>query len=376
MNQDGRLRTWGDADFARKLVEFAKVEVDAARAARAGRRAGRAEPRHGPRPVHLLGRRALAGLLARRHREGHRGPGRRAGAVAQALLHLVGARGAAPRGRLDDAHGPPGPRPAARAAPRRAERAAEAAAAAELQRGRRRATSPPTVRDAAPTLSDAQIAQLQLDYQGRAGALRAVDDHVKRLVAILRRTGQLRQHADRLPVRQRLAAGRAPHPGRQVPALRGVAARAVHPARARRPEGPDGPRPGVEHRLRADPGRRGPRPARAARWTASRSCPRSARALAPPQPGDRHRGARAAVHGRVPRGQWVGPALPRRAHRPLHVHRLRPRRGEQELYDRRQDPYELRNVAQDPAYAAVKARLARELLVLSTCRGRACRVRP
>src|SRR6476620_7016837 len=27
MNQDGRLRTWGDAEFARKLVEFARVEV-------------------------------------------------------------------------------------------------------------------------------------------------------------------------------------------------------------------------------------------------------------------------------------------------------------------------------------------------------------
>ena len=28
MNSDGKLRTWGDADFARKLVEFAKIEVD------------------------------------------------------------------------------------------------------------------------------------------------------------------------------------------------------------------------------------------------------------------------------------------------------------------------------------------------------------
>jgi hypothetical protein len=28
MNDDGALRTWGDADFARKLVEFAKVEVE------------------------------------------------------------------------------------------------------------------------------------------------------------------------------------------------------------------------------------------------------------------------------------------------------------------------------------------------------------
>ncbi len=33
--------------------------------------------------------------------------------------------------------------------------------------------------------------------------------------------------------------------------------------------------------------------------------------------------------------------------------------GEQELYDRRKDPAELRNVAADPAYARVKAKLAR-----------------
>ena len=27
MNRDGKLKTWGDADFARKLVEFANIEV-------------------------------------------------------------------------------------------------------------------------------------------------------------------------------------------------------------------------------------------------------------------------------------------------------------------------------------------------------------
>ena len=43
--------------------------------------------------------------------------------------------------------------------------------------------------------------------------------------------------------------------------------------------------------------------------------------------------------------------------------------GEQELYDRRKDPYELRNVAADPAYAAVKAQLAAKLAKLDTCKG-------
>ncbi len=50
--------------------------------------------------------------------------------------------------------------------------------------------------------------------------------------------------------------------------------------------------------------------------------------------------------------------------------------GDQELYDRRRDPFELRNVAADPAYARVKARLAADLARLDRCRGRACDVAP
>ena len=42
--------------------------------------------------------------------------------------------------------------------------------------------------------------------------------------------------------------------------------------------------------------------------------------------------------------------------------------GEQELYDRRKDPYQLTNVAADPAYAAIKAKLAAKLAKLDTAR--------
>ncbi len=41
-------------------------------------------------------------------------------------------------------------------------------------------------------LSQAEIDQLQLNYEGRIGSLRAVDDHVGKLVKTLRKTGQLR----------------------------------------------------------------------------------------------------------------------------------------------------------------------------------------
>ena len=50
--------------------------------------------------------------------------------------------------------------------------------------------------------------------------------------------------------------------------------------------------------------------------------------------------------------------------------------GDEELYDRRKDPYQLRNVAGDPAYARIKARLAAKSAKLKRCKGDACNVAP
>jgi N-acetylglucosamine-6-sulfatase len=50
--------------------------------------------------------------------------------------------------------------------------------------------------------------------------------------------------------------------------------------------------------------------------------------------------------------------------------------NERELYDLRADPYELQNVAADPAYREVRSVLARRLRKLRTCRGDGCRLRP
>jgi arylsulfatase A-like enzyme len=50
--------------------------------------------------------------------------------------------------------------------------------------------------------------------------------------------------------------------------------------------------------------------------------------------------------------------------------------GDEELYDRRTDPYELRSVAADPAYAQIKSRLVDRLAKLDRCRGDACNVKP
>ena len=50
--------------------------------------------------------------------------------------------------------------------------------------------------------------------------------------------------------------------------------------------------------------------------------------------------------------------------------------GEQELYDLRNDPFELQNAASNPAYASVKASLQRLLGGLANCAGRTCRAKP
>jgi len=46
--------------------------------------------------------------------------------------------------------------------------------------------------------------------------------------------------------------------------------------------------------------------------------------------------------------------------------------GDRQLFDRQSDPHELHNLAGDPAYADVEARLAEKATELSTCAGKEC----
>jgi len=50
--------------------------------------------------------------------------------------------------------------------------------------------------------------------------------------------------------------------------------------------------------------------------------------------------------------------------------------GEQELYDLRNDPFELQNAVNNPAYARVKSSLQQLLGGLANCAGKRCRARP
>jgi len=78
--------------------------------------------------------------------------------------------------------------------------------------------------------------------------------------------------------------------------------------------------------------------------------------------------------GNVPVNAWDRPYSGVRTDRYTYV--VYKETGEQELYDRRKDPYQLTNVAADPAYAKVKSRLAAALKKLSRCKGRSCNIAP
>jgi len=78
--------------------------------------------------------------------------------------------------------------------------------------------------------------------------------------------------------------------------------------------------------------------------------------------------------GNVPNNGWDRPYKGVRTDRYTYV--VYKETGEQELYDRRKDPYQLTNVAADPAYAAIKKALAAKLVKLDRCEGRSCLVQP
>jgi choline-sulfatase len=78
--------------------------------------------------------------------------------------------------------------------------------------------------------------------------------------------------------------------------------------------------------------------------------------------------------GNIPVNAWDRPYKGVRTDRYTYV--VYKETGEQELYDRRKDPGELRNIAADPAYAKVKRRLAAKLAKLNRCKGRSCNVAP
>jgi N-acetylglucosamine-6-sulfatase len=371
MNRNGHLKSWGDSDFAKKLVRFAHIEVTPNPTGIPGVIKALTE-QFGPAPYHYWGT----------HKPKDYSPdvtGRTTERIVRSQRHarkpfFVWWAPAAPH-REDVATtlmGRPGrdPRPAPRYA--------------KLS-NRYRLPRPPNFNQAdfskmpqnmvdhAPVLTAKQIHQLQLDYEGRIGALRAVDDHVKKLIGILRRTHQLRNTMIVFVSDNGWLQGQHRIPGDKflpyeeslrVPLiLRGpgvpknatihgqvsnvdFASTMVDLADAKAGRVQDGTSlmPTVRH------------PRKRPNWAIEIEAP------APLFEQD------------VPQNAWDRPYKGVRTDRYTYV--VYKESGDEELYDRQKDKWELDNVADDPAYAGVKAHLKRKLTKLDACAGQSCHVKP
>jgi arylsulfatase A-like enzyme len=372
MNRDGKLKSWGDSTFARKLVEFANIEVTANPDGLAGVFKKLADVM-GPAPYTYWGThkaknyspdvtgKVTEGLVTREkhakkpffiwwapaapHRE-------------DVATTLMGRPGRDPR---------PAPRYAKKSSVFKLPRPASFNEANFSDK-------PSNMRDHAPVLTAKQIAQLQLDYEGRIGSLLAVDDHVKRLMKVLKAThqdkntlvvfvsdngwlqGQHRIPGDKfLPYEESL---RVPFilRGPGVPAGKTVrgqvsnidfAATLLDVANARPGRTQDG--------VSLMPTVRNPK-----------RHPNRIVEIEAPRP--------LFEQSNVPVNAWDRPWKGVRTERYTYV--VYKETGEVELYDRQKDPSELRSVAGNPAYAKIQARLASRLAKLDSCSGQSCRVSP
>jgi arylsulfatase A-like enzyme len=371
MNVDGRLKTWGDADFARKLVEFANIEVTANPAGVAGL-LGKLNEVFGPGPYKYWGSektkdyspdvtgKIAEDLVAREKRStkpffiwwAPAAPHREDVATT-----LMGRPGRDPR---------PAPRYAKKSSSFKLPRPANFNEADFSDK-------PSNMRDKAPVLTDAQIAQLQLDYEGRIGSLLAVDDHVKTLVKTLTKTRQLDNTLIVFVSDNGWMQGEHRIPGDKfLPYEESLRV----PLIMRGPGVPKGETvDGQVSNIDFAPTLVDVANARAGRTMDGTSLlPVLRNPRLDPTPVLELEAPRPLFEQEVPVNAWDRPYKGVRTDRYTYV--VYTETGDEELYDRRKDPSQLASVAADPAYAQVKAGLAADLARLDTCKGRKCAVSP
>ncbi len=361
LNQNGRLRTRGDPDYARALVELARrvsserpqTVLDVAKLLlqlfRGGYYGAQRASDYSPDVTASITARILRGQRrARRpffvwwapaapHREDVNSQRGRVGADPRPPPRL---RGSLSRYRL--------PRPPSF--------------------DERDNSDKPRLVRALPLLSPKALAQLKLNYQGRIGSLLSVDEGVGRLLRVLRSTGQLKNTVIMFVSDNGWVQGEHRIPGdKYVPYEESLRVPLIF-------RGPGFPARRVVRRqvsnvdlaptILALAGARARRlldglsllpfahdPARAP----ERALPIEATGnLFPvegfPQPYD-------VVYSGLRSPGWKY---------------VRWSYGDRELYDLRRDPYELRNLAGEPRYEATVARLERRRRTLSRCAGATC----
>jgi arylsulfatase A-like enzyme len=370
MNMNGKLRSWGDAEFAAKLVKFAKIQVTYREMPGLADVLAELEKVMGPRPYTYWGSADpddytvdVTGAMTDRLVAAER--------RSKKPFFIWWSPAASHREDVATTlMGRPGPDP------RPPVRYEDEVAKLKLPRGKSfneadLEDKPSNMTDALPPLTDAQIAQLELDYQGRIGSLLAVDDHVKQLVSTLRRTkqldntlivflsdngwlqGQHRVPGDKfLPYEESL----------QVPfVLRGPG---VPKGRTVR-----GPVANVDFA----PTLLDAAGAKAGRVMDGISLlPAARRPSRLPDRAIQLEALSRLLSGDfpLPLNGWDRPYRGVRTDRYTYV--VFTETGEKELYDRREDPAQLVNVAGDPEFAKVQARLAQRLAKLNRCKGKAC----
>ena len=368
MNVNGKLKTWGDAEFARNLVEFAKIEVVDNPTGLAGVLA-QLEKAMGPRPYDYWGTEKTAdyspdvtgkvteGLVEAEKRSkkpffiwwSPAAPHREDVATT-----LMGRPGRDPR---------PAPRYAKRSSSFRLPRP-ESFNEADFS------DKPANMTKNASTLTDEQIAQLQLDYEGRIGSLLAVDDHVKNLVTTLRRTKQLDNTLIVFVSDNGWMQGEHRIPGDKfLPYEESLRV----PLIMRGPGVPKGKRvAGQVSNIDFAPTLVDVANARAGRTLDGTSLlPTLRNPRRRPNPVLQIEAPRPLFENEVPVNGWDRPYKGVRTDRFTYV--VYTEAGDEELYDRRKDPAQMKNVAADPAYAQIKEDLKADLARLDTCKGRTCR---
>jgi arylsulfatase A-like enzyme len=372
MNVDGALRSWGDADFARKLVEFAIIEVDDEPDSLQSIFA-KLEELFGPRPYSYWGADTTEAYSPDV-----------TGEITEKLVKKEGRKKdpffiwwtpVAPH-REDVATtlmGRPGPDPRP---PPRYEQVSKGYTLPRPPNFNEADTSDKSsnFQNRAPELSDEQIAQLQLDYEGRVGALLAVDDHVAKLVEILKQTDQLKntmivflsdngwmQGEHRIPGDKFLPYEES----LQVPLV-------IRGPGVPKNQTVDGQVSNIDF---------APTLLDAANAEAGRTM--DGLSLLPTIRNPKRRPNR-VLEIEAPEPLFLSPDIPVNGwDRPYtgvrtdqYTYVVWTETGEKELYDRAVDPYQLDNVAGDSTYAAVEADLAAKLEQLVDCKGKACNVKP
>ena len=366
MNRDGKLKSWGDAKFARKLVKFAHMEVDDVPDSIATIYQN-LQKYFGPPPYTYWGEEKtkdyspdVTGQVAQRLVRSERNSKKpffiwwspSAPHREDVSTTLMGRPGADPR-----------------PAPRYADEAADLTLPKPPSFNNEGTGDIPANMNKATEMTGATIAQLELDYQGRAGSLMAVDDHVAKLVKTLRETDQLKNTMIVFVSDNGWLQGEHRVPGdKYLPYEESLRVPLII-------RGPGVPK-GETVRGQISNIDFAPTLVDFANATAGRTM--DGLSLVPTIKNPKKRPDRALgiealsplFLGAIPVNGWDRPYTGVRTDRYTYI--VYEETGDTQLFDRKNDPYELHNLHGDPDYATIENQLHRKMNKLAVCAGKAC----